>query len=157
MPDFKLQVAFGDILTWQSLRTFKSRTVSERTMSTEQFVQLYGRRVIGQKIECAICFDVLRCSKESAPSCQSETRPDRNAAHTEIGESCQCKMMIESRDKDIDRLWRDCIYDLRDLIRINHARSVETIGAGFSIRGESVQNGVQRIGVTDQPGFATTG
>ena len=157
MPDFKLQVAFGDILTCQSLRTFKSRTVSERAMPTEQFVQLYGRRVIGQKIECAICFDVLRCSKESAPSCQSETRPERDAPHTEVGESGRCKMMIESRDKDIDRLWRDCIYDLPDLIRINYARSIKTISAGFSVRCESVQNDVQRIGITDQPGFATAG
>jgi len=66
-------------------------------------------------------------------------------------------MMIESRDKDIDRLWRDCIYDLPDLIRINYARSVKTISAGFSVRCESVQNDVQRIGITDQPGFATAG
>ena len=57
--------------------------------------------------------------------------------------------MIESRDEDVDRFRRDCIYDLRDLPGITYAGRVQTIGAGFSVRGESVESGMQRIGITD--------
>ena len=123
----------------------------------KKFVQVGGRRVIGEKIECAVRFDFLRCPEESAPGCQRETRTDGDAAHTKIGESGQCKLMIESRDEDVDRFRRDCIYDLRDLTGITYAGRVQTIGAGFSVPGESVECGVQRIGITDQPRFATAG
>ncbi len=65
--------------------------------------------------------------------------------------------MIESRDEDVDRFRRDCLYDLRDLTGITYAGRVQTIGAGFSVLDESVECGVQRIGITDQPRFATAG
>src|SRR4030095_16959152 len=109
------------------------------------------RRVIGQKSECTVCFDVLGCPEESAPGCQRETRTDGDAAHTKIGESGQCKLMIESRDEDVDRFRRDGSYDLRDLTGITYAGRVQTIGAGFSVPGESVECGVQRIGIPEQP------
>ena len=113
--------------------------------------------VAGQKIECAVCLDVLCCPEESAPGGQRKTRADRNAAHTDVGESGQCKLMIKTRDEDIHGFWRQCFYNPRDLIWIADTRRIETIGAGFSIRGEPVECGVQRIGITDQPGFATAG
>ena len=65
--------------------------------------------------------------------------------------------MIESGDEDVDRFRRDRIYDLRDLIRISDRRRVETIGSGFGVRGESVDCGMQPVGITDQLGFATAG
>ena len=43
--------------------------------------------------------------------------------------------MIESGDEDVDRFWRDSIYDLRDLTGITYAGRVQTIGAGFSVDG----------------------
>ena len=121
----------------------------------KKFVQVDGRRVIGEKIKCAVRFDFLCCPEESAPGCQRETRTDGDAAYAKIGESGQCKLMIESRDEDVDRFRRDCLHDLPDLIWITDARRVETIGAGFSVRGESLECGVQRIGITYQPRFAT--
>ena len=63
--------------------------------------------------------------------------------------------MIESRDQDVDRFRRDSIYDLRDLTGITYAGRVKTIGAGFSVTDESVECGMQRIGIADQPRFAT--
>src|SRR5205809_6986187 len=108
-------------------------------------------------MECAVCVDVSRCAEESAPGCQRQTRTDGDAAHTKIGESGQCKLMIESRDEDVDGFRCDCIYNLRDLTGITHAGRVQTIGAGFSVPGESVECGVQRIGIADQPRFATAG
>ena len=78
--------------------------------------------------------NVLCCPEESAPGCQSETGADRNSAHTEIGEIGKSEMMVKSRDEDIDRFRRDCIYDLRDLTGITYAGRVQTIGAGFSVR-----------------------
>src|SRR4030095_3563065 len=115
------------------------------------------RRVIDQKSECTVCFDVLCCPEESAPGCQRETRTDGAAAHTKMSESGQGKLMIESGDEDVDRFRRDCIYDLRDLTGITYAGRVQTIGAGFSVPGESLECGVLRIGITDQPRFATAG
>src|SRR5512132_2525819 len=108
-------------------------------------------------MECTICFDVLCCTEERAPGCQRETRTDRDAAHTKIGEIRKCEMMVKSGDEDVDRFRRDCIYDLRDLTGITYAGRVQTIGAGFSVPGESVECGVQRIGITDQPRFAPAG
>src|SRR4029077_16060849 len=104
-----------------------------------------------------VCFDVLCCPKESAPGCQRETGTDGNAAHTEVGESGQFKLIVKSGDEHVDRFRRDSIYDLRDLTGITYAGRVQTIGAGFSVRAESVECGVQRIGSTDQPRFATAG
>src|SRR5262249_27356983 len=89
--------------------------------------------------------------------CESESGTDRDAAHTEIRERRKCEMMIESGNKDVDRFWRDCIYDLRDLVRITNPRRVETLGASFTVRDKSVYYGVQRIGITDQPCFTTAG
>src|SRR5215813_6685371 len=90
--DAGVQIArglFGDILTWHSLRTFKSRMLQSELCPSKQFVQLCGRRVTGQTVECVVCFDFLRCPNESAPGCESETRTDGDAAYTQIGESRQ--------------------------------------------------------------------
>src|SRR4029077_9914199 len=113
--------------------------------------------VISQKIECTVCVDVSCCPEESAPGCQRETGADGDTAHTKIGEIRKCEMMVKSGDEDVDRFRRDCIYDLSDLTVITYAGRVQTIGAGFSVRGESLECGLQRIGITDQPRFATAG
>ena len=38
----------------------------------EQFVQVGGGSVVGQEVECAVSFDVLRGAEECAPCSQSE-------------------------------------------------------------------------------------
>ena len=107
----------------------------------KQFVQVGEGRVVGEKIESAVCLDFLRCAEERAPGCQRESGTDRDAAHTKIGEPGQCKLMIESRDEDVDWFWRDGLYDLRDFIRITDSWRVKTIDACFSVRCQSLECG----------------
>src|ERR1043166_1251911 len=122
MEDFKLQLVFRPHTdTAQASRVQIMKNRSELCLA-KKFAQVGGRHVIGEKIECAVRFDFLCCPEESAPGCERETRTDRDAAHTKIGESGQCKLMIESRDENIDWFRRDGIYDLRDLIRITDPR-----------------------------------
>src|SRR6476660_5490596 len=157
MADFKLQLVFRPHTdTAQASRVQITKNWSELCLP-KQFVQLGRRRVIGQKSEGTVCFDVFCCPEESAPGCQRETGADRDAPHTKIRESGQCKLMIKSRDEDVDRSRRDSIYDLCYLTGITYGGRVQTIGAGFSVCGESVECGVQRIGIADQPRFATAG
>jgi len=78
-------------------------------------------------------------------------------AHTEIGEFGKRKMMVKSRDEHVDRFSRDCFHNLRDLARLPNAWGIKTIGASFGVRRESVECRAQRIGITDQPCFATAG
>src|SRR5690349_14479700 len=112
MLDFKLQLSF-----WRHTDTAKAPRVqipkdrSELRLS-KQFVQICGGRVLGQKIECAVCFDDLRRAEECAPCSERETRADRDATHTEVGEFGICKLMIEPRDEDVDRFRRDRFHNL---------------------------------------------
>src|SRR4029453_11463207 len=108
-------------------------------------------------MECAVRVDVSRCPEECAPGCQRETGADGDAAHTQVGESGQCKLMVKPGDEHVDRFRRDSIYDLRYFTGITYAGRVQTIRASFSVPGESVECGVHRIGITDQPRFATAG
>ena len=80
------------------------------------------------------------CAEERAPGCQRETRTDGDAAHTKIGESGQCKLMIESGDEDVDRFRRDGLYDLCNLLRITDAGRIEAIGAGLRIGRQAVDH-----------------
>src|SRR5207245_1147526 len=123
----------------------------------KQFVQIRGRSVIGQQIKSAVCFDVLGGAEERAPRREGKSRADRNAAHTEISQLRERKLMIESGDKNVDRFRPDGLHNLCNLISISNAGRIETVSAGFGVSSESFERSVQWVGIPDQPRFATPG
>ena len=118
MADFKLQVVFrphSDMAQPSGVQ-IKDGVGASYVCRNSSFNSAEGA-LLARRLN--VPFVLMSCAaRRKAPQAASaRPEPTRDAAHTKIGESGQCKMMIESRDEDVDWFWRDCIYDLRDLTR----------------------------------------
>src|SRR5947208_1023269 len=79
----------------RAVETGPRRQLSSRFLA-KQFIQVGGSSVIGEQVECAVCFNVLSGAQKRAPCRKRKAGAYGDTAHTDVSQLRKRELMIES-------------------------------------------------------------